>query len=55
MDKQDFNRVLDQVTPSPQQKEAMLARLLESERKGTPMKKGLLSRPAGAPPVLKLV
>lgn len=39
MDKQDFNRVLDQVTPSPQQKEAMLVRLLESERKGTPMKK----------------
>ena len=39
MDKQDFNRVLDQITPSPQQKEAMLARLLESERKGTPMKK----------------
>lgn len=35
---QDFNRVFDRVRPSSGQKEAILARLLEPERKGSPMK-----------------
>lgn len=39
MDEQKFRRVFDQVKPSRSQKEAMLARLLESERKVVPMKK----------------
>ncbi len=39
MDKRELTRVLDQVKPSPAQKEAMLARLLASERKGNPVKK----------------
>lgn len=39
MDEQKFCRVFDQVKPSQAQKEAMLARLLEPERKVVPMKK----------------
>ena len=35
----DLRRVFDQARPSPEQKEAMLCRLLEPERKGRPMKK----------------
>ena len=34
-----FNRVFEQVKPSPEQKEVMLSRLLEPERKVKPMKK----------------
>lgn len=37
--KEYFNRVFEQVKPSPEQKEVMLARLLEPERKVVPMKK----------------
>lgn len=36
---ENLRRVFDQVKPSPEQKEAMLSRLLESERKVVPMKK----------------
>ena len=36
---ENLRRVFDQVKPSPEQKEAMLRRLLESERKVVPMKK----------------
>lgn len=36
---EDLNRVFDQVKPSRSQKEAMLSRLLEPERKVKPMKK----------------
>lgn len=39
MDEREFNRVLDQVKLSQSQKEAMLSRLLEPERKVVPMKK----------------
>ena len=39
MDEQRFRRVFDQVKPSRSQKEAMLDRLLEPERKVIPMKK----------------
>ncbi len=36
---ENLRRVFDQTRPSPEQKEAMLSRLLEPERKGRPMKK----------------
>ena len=36
---ENLRRVFDQARPSPEQKEAMLRRLLEPERKGKPMKK----------------
>lgn len=36
---EDLRRVLDQTRPSPEQRQAMLSRLLEPERKGRPMKK----------------
>lgn len=36
---ENLRRVFDQTRPSPEQKEAMLNRLLEPERKGRPMKK----------------
>ena len=39
MDEREFHRVLDQVRPSPEQKEAMLSRLLEPKREEKPMKK----------------
>lgn len=38
MDERDFSRVLDQVKPSPAQKQAMLDRLLAEEGKKKPMK-----------------
>lgn len=37
--KEYFNRVFEQTKPSPEQKEAMLSRLLKPERKVVPMKK----------------
>lgn len=37
--KEYFNRVFEQIKPSPEQKEVILARLLEPERKVAPMKK----------------
>ena len=37
--KEYFNRVFEQTKPSPEQKEAMLSRLLKSERKVVPIKK----------------
>ena len=36
---ENLRRVFDQARPSPEQKEAMLRRLLEPERKGKPMRK----------------
>ena len=36
---ENLRRVFDRTRPSPEQKEAMLSRLLEPERKGKPMKK----------------
>ena len=36
---ENLRRVFDQTRPSPEQKEAMLRRLLEPERKGKPMRK----------------
>lgn len=39
MDKRDFNRVFDQVRPSPEQKETILRRLLEPEKEVFPVKK----------------
>jgi len=39
MDEQRFRRVFDLAKPSQEQKEAMLDRLLQTERKGRPMKK----------------
>ena len=38
MDERDLSRVLDQVKPSPAQKQAMLDRLLAEEGKKKPMK-----------------
>lgn len=39
MDKQEFNRVFDQVRPSQEQKDRMLRRLLEPEKEVFPVKK----------------
>ena len=36
---ENLRRVFDQTRPSPEQKETMLRRLLEPERKGKPMRK----------------
>ena len=39
MDESNLRRVFDQISPSQEQKTAMLDRLLNEERKVTPMKK----------------
>lgn len=39
MERRELNRMFDRLAPSPEQEQAVLDRLLQTERKGTPVKK----------------